>query len=144
MKVIPGDGCLLNVKLSAATTKLDEVEIKSERLIAADFTVRKMSKLAIYTNPSSKADPLLAVNTLPSSTTLDESPNISIRGSSPAETGIFFNNVPIYDAVRYAQINGLGTFSVFNTALINQVQVYPGNPPLEFGNTTSGPGNSHF
>jgi len=42
----------------------------------------------IYLNPSSKADPLLAVNSLPSATTLDESANISFRGRSPAETGI--------------------------------------------------------
>jgi len=138
IKLLPGDSCTLTLQLSPAMTNLDEVVIKSERLIAEEFTIRKLSKLSIYTNPSAKADPLLAVNASPSATPLDESANISLRGSSPAETGIFFNNVPLYDAVRYTQLNGIGTFSIFNTALINQVQVYPGNPPLEFGNTTSG------
>jgi hypothetical protein len=35
-------------------------------------------------------------------------------------------------------LNGIGTFSLFNTQLIGKVQVFPGNPPLEFGGTTSG------
>lgn len=130
--------CYASIELSPIATNLEEMTIQAERLTAEEFSVKKIRKLDIYTNPSAKADPLLAVNSLPSATTLDESANISLRGSSPAETGIFLNNVPITDAVRYAQLNGIGTFSIFNTALISQVQVYPGNPPLEFGNTTSG------
>ncbi len=138
-KIVPMPvDCDLIVSLSPSQTSLNEVVIKSERLIAEEFTIKKIRKLEIYTNPSAKADPLLAVNSTPSATTTDESANISLRGSSPAETGIFLNNVPINDAVRYGQLNGIGTFSIFNTALISQVQVYPGNPPLEFGNTTSG------
>ncbi|MFN5171099.1 MAG: carboxypeptidase-like regulatory domain-containing protein [Cyclobacteriaceae bacterium] len=138
VEILIGKECEVEVNLLPSSTGLDEVVIKSERLIAEEFTVSKIKKLEIYTNPSARADPLLAVNASPSATTTDESANISLRGGSPNETGIFLNNVPINDAVRYAQLNGIGTFSIFNTALINQVQVYPGNPPLEFGNTTSG------
>jgi hypothetical protein len=130
--------CEIEVKLLPASIGLAEIVIKAERLIAEEFTMSKIKKLEIYTNPSAKADPLLAVNALPSATTTDESANISLRGGNPNETGIFLNNVPISDAVRYGQLNGIGTFSIFNTALISQVQVYPGNPPLEFGNTASG------
>ncbi len=136
--IVLGTDCVIHLKLKSSATGLEEVVIKSERLIAEEFTVSKIKKLEIYTNPSAKADPLLAVNASPSATTTDESANISLRGGSPNETGIFLNNVPINDAVRYAQLNGIGTFSIFNTALISQVQVFPGNPPLEFGNTTSG------
>lgn len=136
--VVIGLACEIEVKLTPSFTGLDEIIISSERLIAEEFTMSKIKKLEIYTNPSAKADPLLAVNALPSATTTDESANISLRGGSPNETGIFLNNVPINDAVRYGQLNGIGTFSIFNTALISQVQVYPGNPPLEFGNTASG------
>lgn len=130
--------CQMSVMLVPSQTSLNEVVIKSEKLIAEEFTIKKIRKLDIYTNPSAKADPLLAVNSTPSATTTDESANISLRGSSSAETGIFLNNVPINDAVRYSQLNGIGTFSIFNTALIENLQIYPGNPPLEFGNTTSG------
>ncbi len=116
----------------------EDVVISTKRLIAEEFKYLQVSKIEIYTNPAAKADPVLAVNSLPSSTTTDESANISLRGSSPIETSIFLNNVPIYDAVRYSQLNGIGTFSIFNTSIIQDLVVFPGNPPLEFGNTTSG------
>lgn len=130
--------CQLNIRLIPSTYVVNEVVIKGDRLIAEEFKTTSINKLDIYKNPSSKADPILAVNALPSSTTLDESANISLRGSTTEETGIFLNDVPLYDAVRYGQLNGIGTFSIFNTALIKRVTVFPGNPPLEYGNTASG------
>lgn len=128
----------MEIILDPIETKGETVVITAKPLIAEEFKYMEIKKLDIYTNPAAKADPLLAVNALPSSTTTDESANISLRGSSPIETGVFMNNVPIYDAVRYSQLNGIGTFSIFNTAIIKGVTVFPGNPPLEFGNTTSG------
>lgn len=130
--------CVVNIQLVPSVESMVEVIIQAERIIAEEFTSRKIRKMDIYTNPSAKADPILAVNSTPSATTTDESANISLRGGSPAETGIFLNNVPVSDAVRYSQLNGIGTFSIFNTALVSNVQVYAGNPPLEYGNSTSG------
>jgi hypothetical protein len=116
----------------------ETVVVTAKPLIAEEFKYMEIKKIDIYTNPSAKADPMLAVNSLPSSTTTDESANISLRGSSSIETGVFLNNVPIYDGIRYSQLNGIGTFSIFNTSIIKNVTVFPGNPPLEFGNATSG------
>ena len=126
------------ISLASSSKKLTEVTVSADRIIAEEFTSKKLNKLDIYRNPSAKADPILAVNSMPYATTTDESANISLRGGSPDETGIFLNDVPINDAIRYSQLNGLGTFSIFNTAVISKVMVYPGNPPLEYGNSTSG------
>ncbi len=126
------------IELIAIETLVETVVVTAKPLIAEEFKYLEIKKLDIYTNPAAKADPILAVNSLPSATTTDESANISLRGSSPLETGVFMNNVPIYDGVRYSQLNGIGTFSIFNTAIIKGVTVFPGNPPLEFGNVTSG------
>ena len=126
------------IHLQESSMNMTEIVVTAEKLVAEEFTYRKVKKLDIYLNPSAKADPLLAVNSLPSSTTLDESANISFRGSGPGETGIFFNNVPLYDAIRFSQLNGIGTFSIFNTSIVDEMLVFPGNPPLEYGNTTSG------
>lgn len=128
----------MTIALEPLKIKGEEVVVSSKRLIAEEFKYMKLNKLDIYTNPQAKADPILAINSLPSSTTTDESANISLRGSSPIETNIFLNNVPIYDAVRYSQLNGIGTFSIFNTSIVKDVVVFPGNPPLEFGNSTAG------
>ncbi len=122
----------LLVNMIAFAQDMETVTVEAPSLVAEEFSIKKIDQLEIYTNPNAKADPLLAVNSLPAATTLDESANISLRGSSPAETGIFLNDVPIYDAVRFAQLNGIGTFSIFNTSVIQQVQVFPSNPPLEY------------
>ncbi|MGC3943681.1 MAG: TonB-dependent receptor [Chryseolinea sp.] len=132
------ESCEVSVALRPIAIGIEAVVIEGDRLITEEFAIRKLSRLDVYTNPSAKADPILAVNSMPFATTTDESANISLRGGSPAETGIFLNDVPIEDAVRYSQMNGIGAFSIFNTALMDEVQVYPGNPPLEFGNSTSG------
>ncbi|MEL7004953.1 MAG: TonB-dependent receptor, partial [Bacteroidota bacterium] len=126
------------ILLSSSRQEIQEIVVKGERLIAEEFNVKKINQIEIYKNPSANADPLLAVNSLPSATTTDESANVSFRGSSANETGIFYNDVPIYDAIRFAGLNGIGTFSIFNTSIVKDVVVFPGNPPLEYGNTTAG------
>jgi hypothetical protein len=126
------------IELTPNAQNMEAVTIEASSLVAEEFSIKKIEQLEVYTNPNAKADPLLAVNSLPAATTLDESASVSLRGSSPAETGIFLNDVPVYDAVRFAQLNGIGTFSIFNTALIQQLHVFPSNPPLEFGNTSAG------
>lgn len=126
------------IKLIPIKTVGKAVIVTAKSLISEEFQYVKIKKMDIYTNPAAKADPILAVNSLPSATTTDESANISLRGSSPIETGIFLNNVPIYDAVKFGQLNGIGTFSIFNTTITENVTVFPGNPPLEFGNVASG------
>lgn len=126
------------IKLDPVISAINTVEVKAERLAAREFSTQRIRKLDIYTNPSAKADPLLAVQSLPSETSTEETANISLRGSSPSETTILLNNVPIRDAVKLDQANGIGQFSIFNTALIESVNVFTANPPLEFAGTTSG------
>lgn len=128
----------LKVHLNPKELIGETVVITAKPLIAEEFKYLNMQKMEIYTNPAAKADPILAVNSMAASTTADESANISLRGSTSLETGTFLNNTPIYDAVRYSQLNGIGSFSLFNTSIIKHVNVFPGNPPLEFGNTSAG------
>jgi len=132
------DSEVLNIPLRPLATQLNPVEIKAKKLIAREFTVREINKLDIYLNPNSKADPLLAVQSLPAATSTDETANLSLRGSPPHETGTYLNNVLIRDAVKLDDANGLGQFSIFNTAMIQSVNVFASNPPLEFGEATSG------
>ncbi len=115
-----------------------EVTVTAGKIIAAEFVTEQFSALDIYLNPNSKADALRAVDALPASTNTEESANVSLRGSAPGETGIFLNNIPLEDVVRFDQVNGIGQFSIFNTSLVESVNVFPSNPPAEFGNSTSG------
>lgn len=138
-QLIPVDGWVDQiVYLVAREKQLNEVIVESTPLVSEEFQYEQIKKIEIYTNPAAKADPLLAVNSLPSATPSDESANISLRGGSPAQTGVFFNDVPIYDYVKFSQLNGIGVFSIFNTAMVKGLSVFPGNPPLEYGNVSGG------
>ncbi|TGE21371.1 hypothetical protein E5K00_13865 [Hymenobacter aquaticus] len=120
------------------THVLATVEVKASRPITEDFIVRQLNYLQIVTNPAAAADPLLAVRTLPSATNLDESASVSLRGSAPGQTGVYLNGVPVYEPTKFAQLNGLGTFGIFNAELVKTLDVFPSNPPLEFGNAGAG------
>ena len=92
----------------------------------------------IYANPHSKADALVAINTQISSTTKDENAAVAFRGASPQQTGYFLSGVPVKNPVKYAQLTNTGTLSIFNTDLLKSTTVFPGNPPVEYGQSTSG------
>ena len=128
----------LEIFLQAESSAFDVIEVKAEGLIAREFSTSRIRKLDIYTNPAAKADPLLAVQSLPAETSTEETANISLRGSSPAETTILLNNIPVKDAVKLDQANGVGQFSIFNTSMIESATVFTSNPPLDFSAATSG------
>jgi hypothetical protein len=128
----------LKVKLIPTFLSLQNIEVTAKRPIAEDFVIQELNYLKIVSNPSSSADPLLAVRTMVSSSNTDESASISFRGANIDQTRIFLNEVPIYDPVKLQLLNGLGTFGIFNAKLIKSQLIFPGNPPLEFGNVGSG------
>ncbi len=129
---------LLEISLERKAIKLKEVSVKSSILGAENFSFSKLTPIDIYQNPIAKADALVAVNTNVSSTTTDENAAVSFRGASPNQTGYFLNGVPLKSPVKYAQLTNTGTLSIFNTDFLKKVTVFPGNPPIEYGQSTSG------
>ncbi|MFA8450193.1 MAG: carboxypeptidase-like regulatory domain-containing protein [Bacteroidales bacterium] len=128
----------VTIKMNPEGKLLQGVTIRGQRLVATEFTKQTIKKIDIYLNPSAKDDPILAVKSSPSATTVNETAEVNFRGSPSRETGIFLNDVPVYDAVKFEQDNNIGTFSIFSTDMVNQVLVFPSNPPLEYGNVSSG------
>ena len=134
----PNQNRTFNISLVSAYSTLEDITVTAKLPIAEDFVIQKLDYLKIVTNPSSYADPLLAVRTSVSATNTDESASPSLRGANPDQTRLFLNEVPIYDPVKLQQISGIGTFSLFNARLIKSQLVFPSNPPLEYGNAGSG------
>ncbi len=126
------------IGLYAYKQVLKEVAVKATRLGAEVFALEKLEPIDIYLNPVSKADPLVAINTTASSSTKDENAAVSFRGASANATGYFLNGVPLKNPVKYAQLTNTGTLSIFNTDFLKNVTVFPGNPPVEYGQSTSG------
>ncbi|MEL6356943.1 MAG: carboxypeptidase-like regulatory domain-containing protein, partial [Bacteroidota bacterium] len=128
----------IQIQLQPRINTTTEVTVRAKRISAAELASTTLKTMDIYQNPGAKADPLLAVNTLPAATTPDETANVSLRGSSTEATGIYLNNVPIEGAVRLDQSNGVGQFSLFNTANLKNVRVFASNPPVEFSGAAAG------
>lgn len=129
---------LLIVTLNSAMRTLSEVVITAKSPISKRFSAVALDKMDIYLNPTSEGDPLKILAFLPSATTTDESANPSFRGSSIDRTRVALNGVPIYQPVRNTQINKVGNFSIFNPEMIDKEYAYASNPPLTYGNTSSG------
>lgn len=128
----------LQIRLSRTAQSLALITIRGSDPIASQFSVVELEKMDIYLNPLAQGDPLKAITILPSSTTTDESANPSLRGSSADRSRVILNGVPIYQPVRSSQLNNQGFFSVFNPELIESMQVFASNPPLNYGNSSAG------
>ncbi|MEQ9307693.1 MAG: carboxypeptidase-like regulatory domain-containing protein, partial [Marinoscillum sp.] len=66
------------IYMDPSEMQMAAVQVVAEPLISEEFKFTKVNKLEIYTNPAAKADPLLAVNSMPAATTTDESASISL------------------------------------------------------------------
>ncbi|WP_116496234.1 carboxypeptidase-like regulatory domain-containing protein [Balneicella halophila] len=128
----------MTIVLKEDSQTLREVIIKAKDPISQKFSVTKIKKLDIYFNPVAQADGLKAITLMPASTTIDETANPSLRGTSPDRTRVILNGVPVYTPVRSSQLNNQGFFSLFSTEVIDKEYVYASNPPLTYGNSSAG------
>lgn len=117
---------------------LIEVVIKANPSLSREFSVKEVSKFDIYNTPSSAGDALKMITLFPASTNVSESANTELRGSTNDMSRVVLNEVPVYKPVRNSQINGIGNFSLFNTEMIEEQNVYASNPPLVYSNATAG------
>ena len=128
----------LSVKLKEARVSLNEIAVIARKPISKEFAIQHIKQLQILQNPTSNADALKAIATLSASTNIDESASPSLRGSAANRTRITLNGVPIYNPVKFTDLDNIGVFSLFNTGLIKEEFVYASNPPLTYGGSTAG------
>ena len=127
-----------HVELKESSRSLEEISIVARRPVSEEFSVQRLGKMDIYLNPTANADALKAITILPASTATDESANPSLRGSSADRTRVIVNGMPVHNPVRLSGLDNVGVFSLFNTDMIQSQYVYASNPPLSYGNVTSG------
>jgi hypothetical protein len=96
-----------------------------------------INQLTIYADPTSQADPLKALLSLPVSTNTNESARPSLRGSSGNTSMVFLNNTPVYYPTKGNSLNSaVAGGSVFNTSIIKNEEIYASNPPITYGNAS--------
>ena len=131
-------GEMLELRLKKNSYSLETVQIMARDPITDQFSTVMIKKMDIYLNPVAQGDPLKAITALPASTTIDETANPSLRGSSADRSRVVLNGVPIYNPVRSSQLNNQGFFSIFNPEIMDRQYIYASNPPLTYGNTSAG------
>ena len=109
------------------------------RKLSMAFAPENINKLEIYTNASSKSDPVLAVASLPGVTNMDGSADPQFRGTGLGLSQIYLNDVPLYEVIKGSSLDQTTRgFSVFNTSVIESMEVHPSNPPSFLANSSIG------
>ncbi len=130
---------LISRNLSAISSRLREVEIKSEssreNIRLPQMSVTKMSMRNIKEIPSfmGEVDLVKALQLLPGVKFVAEgSSGMSVRGGSPDQNLILLDGATVYNAGHL-----MGFFSVFNPDAVQSVKLYKGDMPAAYGGRIS-------
>jgi len=129
----------LNVMLEEETEQIDEVvvtgEKKNRNVENLQMSMEKVQVKMIKKLPSfmGEIDIIKSITLLPGIQNGGEgSSGLYVRGGGPDENLMILDEAPVYNASHL-----LGFFSVFNSDAINDVQVYKGGIPAEYGGKAS-------
>ncbi|MFT6814444.1 MAG: hypothetical protein ACJAZ3_000332 [Sphingobacteriales bacterium] len=127
-----------NLTLDPSSIELLEVEITSSRIEATtevQVSVTKIKAIDIKRIPTVGGEPDLAqyLQTLPGVIfTGDQGGQLYIRGGSPIQNKVIMDGMVIYNP-----FHSIGLFSVFETDIIRNVDVYSGGFGAEYGGRIS-------
>jgi hypothetical protein len=129
----------LNLMLEEETKQIDEVVITGEKknrnveslqMSMAKVQVKMIKKLPSFMG---EVDIIKSITLLPGIQNGGEgSSGLYVRGGGPDENLMILDEAPVYNASHL-----LGFFSVFNSDAINDVQIYKGGIPAEYGGKAS-------
>ena len=128
-----------NLMLEEETKQIDEVvvtgEKKNRNVENLQMSMEKVQVKMIRKLPSfmGEIDIIKSITLLPGIQNGGEgSSGLYVRGGGPDENLMILDEAPVYNASHL-----LGFFSVFNSDAINDVQVYKGGIPAEYGGKAS-------
>lgn len=128
----------LNVNLERSSEKLDDVVISAKRQEAktqVTMSVVKLSPKEISALPSMGSEPDLAqaIQTLPGVVfTGDQGGQLYIRGGSPIQNKVLLDGMTVYQP-----FHSIGFFSVFETDVISNADIYTGGFNAQYGGRIS-------
>lgn len=128
-----------NIKfyMSPKSVDLKDVEINAERqkqLTESRVSVTSITPAEMKRMPTigGEADIAQYLQVIPGIiSTGDQGGQIIIRGSTPAQTLYLLDGIPIYNP-----FHSIGLFSVFETDVVKNVDVYTGGFPSQYGSRT--------
>ena len=125
----------LQIRLKPLTETLQSVEISASRIERKTFNTLTLTAKSIDQIPTlgSRPDIIKAAQQLPGIEAASEASSLMIvRGGNPGENLYILDNVPLI------YVNHLGGFmSVFNSEMINTMDIYKGGFPARYGGKLS-------
>lgn len=128
-----------NVKffMEVASVDIKEVEIsgaQQKKTTETGVSVTTVTPLEMHRMPTvgGEADLAQYLQVIPGVvSTGDQGGQIVIRGATPSQTQFLLDGIPVYDP-----FHSIGLFSVFETDIIRNVDVYTGGFPAQYGART--------
>jgi len=123
---------LINLHLKASNN-IDEITVTHEKPKSNNISTLSGKELVQIPSLGAKPDVAKALHLLPGISAKSEGTSIiQVRGGDPGQNLYLFDNVPII------YVNHLGGFmSVFNTDIINNIDIYKGPFPARYGGKLS-------
>ncbi|MBP5797464.1 MAG: carboxypeptidase-like regulatory domain-containing protein [Bacteroidales bacterium] len=125
----------IHIALRPLAETLNVIEVKAERIERQTFNMLTLNSKRIEQLPiiGSRPDIIKAAQQLPGIESATEASSLMIvRGGNPGENLYLLDNVPLI------YVNHLGGFmSVFNSEMINTMDIYKGGFPARFGSKLS-------
>jgi hypothetical protein len=137
VEVKKGQTANIKIFLAIKSVELQGVEInadKEKRETETGVSVTNITPMDIKRMPSigGEADLAQYLQVLPGViSTGDQGGQIIIRGGTPVQTQFLLDGIPIYNP-----FHSIGLFSVYETDVIKNVDVYSGGFPAEYGSRT--------
>ena len=130
---------LLDVELSPETEELTEVMVtatkRDQNITRVEMGVEKLPTKTIKSIPAlmGEVDLIKAIQLLPGvQSTSEGGSGFSVRGGNPDQNLILLDEAVVYNASHL-----MGFFSVFNNDAINDLKLYKGNVPAQYGGRLS-------
>jgi hypothetical protein len=126
------------IRLAPTESNGDDIVVVARR-ISRPFSPQTLGFIDIITDPQAQADPILAVNNLPSSTNVTGSSRITFRGSRASINRAYLNDTPVYEFSTGSELDSsTENRSIFGLIVADTVETYPGNPPTYLSGATGG------
>jgi hypothetical protein len=139
--VTPGRRVTKNVALLSESVGVTRIRAEDYFTEKSDTTVsaHSMSKEEVRRQPGGAGDIYRVLQTMPGVNATDEFSDLIVRGGNPNENLTILDDVEIFNPVHYGQSHGAeGIITALNIELIDDVELYAGGYPAEYGDRMSG------
>ncbi|MGD9929759.1 MAG: carboxypeptidase-like regulatory domain-containing protein [Mangrovibacterium sp.] len=133
------ENTVLEIELTPESKKLQEVVIAAEKknknITRVEMGVEKLQPKVIKSIPAlmGEVDLIKAIQLLPGvQSTSEGGSGFSVRGGTPDQNLILLDEATVYNASHL-----MGFFSVFNNDAVNDLKLYKGDVPAQYGGRLS-------